>query len=422
MKYICTSILISLTMAAMGQELQMLKQKSGFYSIYHLQAGSGRWQELELPAGFSSLSIEIADSCTFDGMQVAFGSDTLDVSHAHGQAGGQKSELLIPPGPAHAFSLYIPRACGHLRLHVINIATRPHKKKALNDKRFTACDKPATIDQDEWRSGLTETAQNPVQTEVQHIILHHSAGSNTNSNYTEVVRNIYIYHREVQGWDDIGYNYVIAQDGSIFDGRDGLGTIDDDNVRGAHYCGKNSNTMGICLLGLYTNTEPTDEAINSLIALSAWKLQKEGLGVCDSSIHPTYGTDGKYLPAFTGHRDGCATECPGEMLYQQLPGIRTAIELNMEQNCQATHFADQANEGFTVSPNPCSNAYVRLSLNEHGPVSISIYSPDGRMLHSQRESGNGPVQMDISRLKPGYYLICIRANNGQIYRKKLIKI
>ena len=66
-------------------------------------------------------------------------------------------------------------------------------------------------------------------------MVHHSAGSNTNSNYTQVVRDIYLYHTQVNGcWSDIGYNYLVAQDGSIYNGRD-PGALEQDDVLGRSF-------------------------------------------------------------------------------------------------------------------------------------------------------------------------------------------
>jgi len=52
------------------------------------------------------------------------------------------------------------------------------------------------------------------------------------------------WHVEGNGWDDIGYHYVIRRDGSIEKGRD-------DNVQGAHVRGHNKNSLGVCMVGGY---------------------------------------------------------------------------------------------------------------------------------------------------------------------------
>ncbi len=50
------------------------------------------------------------------------------------------------------------------------------------------------------------------------------------------------WHTEDNGWDSIGYHYVILVDGTIQYGRDA-------DCEGAHASGYNNNSIGICLIG-----------------------------------------------------------------------------------------------------------------------------------------------------------------------------
>lgn len=177
-----------------------------------------------------------------------------------------------------------------------------------------------SISQSEWRSGLPAPNYSRIFTEVSHVVIHHSAGSNTNTNYTQVVRDIYLYHTQVNGWSDIGYNYLISQDGTIYTGRDPAGG-EQDNVLGAHFCGANSTTMGICLLGNYEEVQPNGNAINSLERIIAFKLNKENL-----NPYLSYPHEFGMLGSIIGHRDGCSTLCPGENVYSLLGQIRTDTE------------------------------------------------------------------------------------------------
>ncbi|MEQ8409112.1 MAG: N-acetylmuramoyl-L-alanine amidase [Gammaproteobacteria bacterium] len=56
------------------------------------------------------------------------------------------------------------------------------------------------------------------------------------------VREIRSWHVDGNGWDDIGYHYVIRRDGSLEDGRPIEHT-------GAHAAGHNHDSVGICLVG-----------------------------------------------------------------------------------------------------------------------------------------------------------------------------
>ncbi|MFY0602140.1 MAG: N-acetylmuramoyl-L-alanine amidase [Cyclobacteriaceae bacterium] len=176
------------------------------------------------------------------------------------------------------------------------------------------------ISQAEWRAGIASPSYSRSFTEVSHVVIHHSAGSNTNMDYTQVVRDIYLYHTGVNGWSDIGYNYLIAQNGDIYAGRD-PDTGEQDNVRGAHFCGKNSGTMGVCLLGNYETAFPTDETIESLKAVLSYKLSKESLDPMENYPH-AFGEIGSIV----GHKDGCNTLCPGENVYSRIAELKVETQ------------------------------------------------------------------------------------------------
>lgn len=58
----------------------------------------------------------------------------------------------------------------------------------------------------------------------------------------EAIRDEFRRWHKSNGWDDIGYHFVIDTDGAIAKGREV-------SVMGAHVKGKNRNSIGICLVG-----------------------------------------------------------------------------------------------------------------------------------------------------------------------------
>ncbi len=56
------------------------------------------------------------------------------------------------------------------------------------------------------------------------------------------------WHRKERGWQDIGYHFVIKRDGTIEKGRD-------IHVVGAHVAGKNSESVGVCMVGGVDNKD-----------------------------------------------------------------------------------------------------------------------------------------------------------------------
>lgn len=167
----------------------------------------------------------------------------------------------------------------------------------------------------------------------QQLFVHHTAGANFDSNPYATMRAIYWYHTVRQGWCDIGYNFVISHDGTVFEGRwartyapfehhDGE-TRDGRIVTGAHVSGFNSGSVGVSLMGNYSQVELPPEARRSLAELLAWEADRHGLRPKGTHTYrnPETGAT-RRLPYIAGHRDAGYTECPGNFVYAALPAIR----------------------------------------------------------------------------------------------------
>ena len=61
-----------------------------------------------------------------------------------------------------------------------------------------------------------------------------------------IIRSIYTYHVRSNGWNDIGYNFLVDAYGRVFEGR--AGGIDQP-VIGAHTLGFNTGSVGIAVIG-----------------------------------------------------------------------------------------------------------------------------------------------------------------------------
>jgi N-acetyl-anhydromuramyl-L-alanine amidase AmpD len=95
------------------------------------------------------------------------------------------------------------------------------------------------------------------------LVVHHSA-----SPLSTTIQDIRKWHMDDNGWDDIGYHYVIHQDGSIHAGRPIW-------LMGAHALGANLNSIGICVVGnnLELHNRWNRQQIQSLFKLwRAWRL------------------------------------------------------------------------------------------------------------------------------------------------------
>jgi hypothetical protein len=220
---------------------------------------------------------------------------------------------------------YIPKSDDELHLFYPNHSTN-NDLSVRNAQQLLECPcpQPSFKGRDQWcQNANCPTDITPIITEVSHLIIHHTAGSNTSSDWSSVVYAIWNYHVNTNGWDDIGYNWLIDPNGVIYEGRA-------DNIQGAHFCGKNGNTMGVCILGTYTDVEPSFQSMNSIKRLFAWKSCKEDIDPNGIAYHPPSDEE---IFTVSGHRDGCATACPGDMLYDLIPDLRDSIEHEISFSC-----------------------------------------------------------------------------------------
>lgn len=169
--------------------------------------------------------------------------------------------------------------------------------------------------------------------DVKAVFVHHTDGANDYSctESASIVRGIYAYHVQVEGWKDIGYNFLVDKCGTVFEGRKGGVDLP---VLGAHTYGWNRESAGIAVLGDYTTTSASNAALASIARVAAWKLGQYGAdpagttqltaGAGQKNYFGTSFTTGtKYtFQRISGHRDGYNTQCPGGSLYAQLPTIR----------------------------------------------------------------------------------------------------
>jgi hypothetical protein len=196
-------------------------------------------------------------------------------------------------------------------------------------RRPAQVDSPPIVSRLSW--GANESIRRAPPTygpPVRFAIVHHTAGRNdySRAEAAAIVRAIQLFHVQGNGWNDIGYNFLVDRFGTIYEGR--YGGVDGDVV-GAHAMGFNTGSVGIALIGTYGSTAPSAAARESLARLLAWRLDL-------AHVDPTglltviSGGSEKYargipvsLRVVSGHRDTGFTECPGAALYARLNQLAT---------------------------------------------------------------------------------------------------
>ncbi|WP_378177311.1 N-acetylmuramoyl-L-alanine amidase [Aquimarina sp. SS2-1] len=203
-----------------------------------------------------------------------------------------------------------------------------------------ACTKPSVVSRSQW--GARPPSSSFSTSQVTHLIVHHEFGSNSSNDWAARVRSVQNFHMNSNGWSDIGYNFLIDPNGIIYEGRAG-----GDNTVGAHFCGRNRNTMGVCMLGNYSSATPKTATQNSLKKLLAWKASKENINPVGSTYHYSINSS---LKTISGHRDGggCSA-CPGDGGYAILPSVRTGVQNLINNGCSGTGGTDNQAPTTTIS-------------------------------------------------------------------------
>jgi N-acetylmuramoyl-L-alanine amidase len=192
---------------------------------------------------------------------------------------------------------------------------------------------PSVITRAGWRASESIRRDAPrYASSVRFAVVHHSAGSSSYSKAQApaVVRAIQVYHVRGNGWDDIGYNFLVDRFGQVYEGR--FGGVER-NVIGAHAQGFNTGSVGVALLGHYDRARLTAAARSALVRLLAWRLDVAHVDPLQALSMPSGGNPRfptgipVLLRPISGHRDVGFTSCPGSIVYAQLNQLARAVSL-----------------------------------------------------------------------------------------------
>jgi hypothetical protein len=268
-----------------------------------------------------------------------------------------------------------------------------------------AMDQPAIIPRSGW--GADESLRfdsgghevwPPEFAPMQVAIVHHTAGRNGDPNPAATIRAIYWAKAVSRGYGDIGYNFLIDEQGRIYEGRhsrdyaagetptgeDLAGNV----VRGVHAHDYNYGTVGIALLGNFQDRQPTAAARAALERLLAWKLERHSLDPLGGSTYrnPVLGPT-KWLYNISGHRNVNATACPGDTFYPTFPQLRQRV---------ANRIAATTGASNDTTP-PTVASFTSLATNPTGSHTI----PFG-LLFSEPVAGLDVDDFDIGGTSHGW--------------------
>ncbi|XP_053407391.1 peptidoglycan-recognition protein SC2-like isoform X2 [Mercenaria mercenaria] len=151
------------------------------------------------------------------------------------------------------------------------------------------------VTRNEWGARPSKEI-NYMGTPVSVVFIHHTSMNecHTQDQCMEEMKKIQNFHMDDRGWDDIAYNYLIGEDGRVYEGRAW------DRI-GAHTLKWNDVAVAFSFMGNYCSKLPNDKALHALKAMLA-------LGVKNGKITPDY--------KLYGHRNVGETECPGDKLHE----------------------------------------------------------------------------------------------------------
>jgi len=190
-----------------------------------------------------------------------------------------------------------------MQLHFISPGETPEElqETSLSETQAdsTQAELPNYVPRSSWGNLSNTGWHNPIN--VSQLVVHHTVSANNSSDWAATVRSFHNYHVNSLGWADIGYHWLVAPTGTIYQGRahrpDG-----NTNVIGTHAGGHNSYTMSVSFIGTYTSVNPSAAQLESAARVLAWKAAERGIST----------------NLIRGHRDYNSTACPGNMLYNRL--------------------------------------------------------------------------------------------------------
>jgi hypothetical protein len=199
---------------------------------------------------------------------------------------------------------------------------------------------PPIITRAEWGADESKRTGTPEFATLRRAIVHHTDTANDDPNPAATVRAIYVFHTDVRGWNDIGYNFLVDAQGRVYEGRYARdyapGEVHNGEsfagkgVIGAHAEGANTGSVGVSLLGTFSSVSPTQAAVNGLQAVLSWKADRHDIDPAGASdLTKSDGTVIPNLPNISGHRDTKSTDCPGDVLWNKLGRIRQQVQHNV---------------------------------------------------------------------------------------------
>ncbi|MCA9610886.1 MAG: N-acetylmuramoyl-L-alanine amidase, partial [Myxococcales bacterium] len=160
----------------------------------------------------------------------------------------------------------------------------------------------------EWGARATRCSSR--DTSKTRMAIHHTVSGATDPE--RELRGIQRYHMDSRGWCDVGYHFLVGQDGRVYEGRPL-------ELLGAHVGGANTGNVGIAFIGCFDESgcgslsgsrTPNDASLDAAAALIGRLAEVYGIDIDASAIKGH------------GEHAGQSTSCPGAHLAAKLDSLR----------------------------------------------------------------------------------------------------
>ncbi|HEV3376977.1 MAG TPA: N-acetylmuramoyl-L-alanine amidase [Thermoleophilaceae bacterium] len=277
-------------------------------------------------------------------------------------------------GTGNGIQYRMNRRVPGLRIHFVNVGDRRRRARAAQEPQ------PDVVTRAEWGASGCPPREPADYGTVKAVNVHHTVSLNDYSpaEAPAMVLAICRYHRNSNGWDDIGYNALVDKYGVLYEGR--AGGLDQP-VIGAQAQGFNSETAGIASIGDHTSVGATPQTLDALARYIRWKLQVHLQPLSGPvTLRSSGGPASRYaagaqvtVERVLGHRDTGRTACPGQLLYGQLAQLRAMVGSGVATTVPST--ATRLSGAL---------ADYRVSFGEAVPVTGLLSGADGLPLAGQQ--------------------------------------
>jgi hypothetical protein len=253
------SLLASSPVAAVGRGLNAKPRGFGLVvDPSDFPAGGGPSRVLRAPrrfdllglrgAGHVDVRVRARGGAWSDWVPLAVHGD-----HAPDTGTGERASDPVWTGGSDELQLRAARAPRRsLRVHLVAVPAAARRRSARRSARARAAQAggvqpgspPPIVPRSAWGADALPPRSSPSYGTVQAAFVHHTVTANEYGpqDSAAIVLGIHTFHRDTNGWNDIGYNFLVDRYGQVFEGR--AGGVDQPVV-GAQAEGYNAQSTGV---------------------------------------------------------------------------------------------------------------------------------------------------------------------------------